>query len=62
MKLTVGEISKLFDISVRTLHYYDEINLLNPSEKKKITDIDTIQMKIWYCFKKLFFIKILCYL
>lgn len=35
MKLTVGEVSKLFDISVRTLHYYDEINLLNPSEKKE---------------------------
>ena len=35
MKLTVGEVSKLFDISVRTLHYYDKINLLNPSEKKE---------------------------
>lgn len=30
MRLTVGEVSKLFDISVRTLHYYDEIDLLKP--------------------------------
>ncbi|MGE4484752.1 MAG: MerR family transcriptional regulator [Oscillospiraceae bacterium] len=32
MKLSVGETAKLFDISVRTLHYYDEIGLLPPSE------------------------------
>ena len=29
---TVKEISKLTDISVRTLHYYDEINLLKPTQ------------------------------
>lgn len=32
---TVKEISRLTGISVRTLHYYDEINLLKPT---KITD------------------------
>lgn len=32
MRLSVGETSKLTGISVRTLHYYDEINLLKPSE------------------------------
>lgn len=30
---TVGEVSKLCDIPVRTLHYYDEIGLLNPAKK-----------------------------
>ena len=30
---TVKEISKLTGISVRTLHYYDEINLLKPTHK-----------------------------
>lgn len=32
MRLSIGETSKLTGISVRTLHYYDEINLLKPSE------------------------------
>lgn len=35
MVKTVKEISKLTGISVRTLHYYDEINLLRPTQ---ITD------------------------
>lgn len=30
MKLTISETAKLAGISVRTLHYYDEIGLLNP--------------------------------
>ncbi len=29
---TVKEVSRLTGISVRTLHYYDEINLLKPAE------------------------------
>jgi DNA-binding transcriptional MerR regulator len=33
MKLSVSETSKLVGVSVRTLHYYDEIGLLKPSEK-----------------------------
>lgn len=32
MKLTVNQVAKLTGISVRTLHYYDEISLLTPSE------------------------------
>ena len=32
MKRTVKEVTKLIGISVRTLHYYDEIGLLPPSE------------------------------
>ena len=28
---TVNEVSKISGISVRTLHYYDEIGLLSPS-------------------------------
>lgn len=31
MKFSVGETAKLTGISVRTLHYYDEIGLLSPS-------------------------------
>ena len=31
MRLTVSETAKLTNISVRTLHYYDEIGLLKPT-------------------------------
>lgn len=31
MKLTVSEVAKQMGVSVRTLHYYDEIGLLNPA-------------------------------
>ncbi|MDO5441854.1 MAG: MerR family transcriptional regulator, partial [Bacillota bacterium] len=31
MMMTVNEVSKLTGISVRTLHYYDEIGLLHPA-------------------------------
>lgn len=31
MTLSIGEASRLLGISVRTLHYYDEIGLLSPS-------------------------------
>src|SRR5699024_9170657 len=33
---TVKEISELTGISVRTLHYYDEIGLLKPTEKSEV--------------------------
>lgn len=33
--MTVKELSKLTGISVRTLHYYDEIGLLKPSDKSE---------------------------
>ncbi len=32
MKMSVKEFAELTDVSVRTLHYYDEINLLKPAE------------------------------
>ncbi len=32
MRLSISETANLFGISVRTLHYYDEIGLLKPSE------------------------------
>ena len=31
---TVKEISNITGISVRTLHYYDEIGLLKPTDKE----------------------------
>jgi DNA-binding transcriptional MerR regulator len=31
--LTVGQVAEAFDITVRTLHHYDEIELLQPSER-----------------------------
>jgi len=31
MKISISEVAKLTKISVRTLHYYDEIGLLSPS-------------------------------
>src|SRR5688500_12194154 len=33
MSYTVGELAKLAHVSVRTLHHYDEIGLLSPSER-----------------------------
>lgn len=30
--MTVNEVSKLTGVSIRTLHYYDQIGLLNPSD------------------------------
>ena len=30
---TVGEVSELTGVTVRTLHHYDEIGLLEPSER-----------------------------
>lgn len=33
MALTVGELSRLSGVTVRTLHHYDEIGLVRPSER-----------------------------
>ena len=32
MKMQIKEFAELTGVSVRTLHYYDEIGLLKPSE------------------------------
>jgi MerR family transcriptional regulator, thiopeptide resistance regulator len=33
--LTVGQVAERFDITVRTLHHYDEVGLLRPSERTR---------------------------
>ncbi|WP_260979483.1 MerR family transcriptional regulator, partial [Streptococcus agalactiae] len=61
---TVKEISHISGISVRTLHYYDEIDLLSPSfvgengyryyddesliKLQEILLLDFLRNKIWY--------------
>lgn len=47
---TVNEVAKLTGITVRALHYYDEINLLKPSDNSKARyrlysdeDVETLQ-------------------
>jgi len=35
MGLTVGEVASLASVSVRTLHHYDDIGLLSPSERSE---------------------------
>ena len=32
---TVGQVADLFGVTVRTLHHYDEIGLLTPSERSR---------------------------
>ncbi len=55
MKLSVGKMSRLFGISVRTLRYYDEIGLLKPSEVAPSgyryydsADVETLQQIMFY--------------
>ena len=43
---TVKEISDLTGISVRTLHYYDEIGLLKPTEKAE-RDTGFMTIRLW---------------
>ncbi len=33
--LTVGQVARQFDLTVRTLHHYDEIGLLTPSDRSR---------------------------
>ena len=37
MKMQIKEFAEITGVSVRTLHYYDEINLLKPAIVDKIT-------------------------
>lgn len=53
---TVKEVSNLTGISVRTLHYYDEIGLLKPTDKSeagyRLYDdkaLETLQRGCSYC-------------
>lgn len=57
---TVGQLAKLMDVSVRTLHYYDEIGLLKPSAKSEAgyryyTKDDLIQLQQILVLKQLGF-------
>lgn len=56
----VGQVSKMTDVSVRTLHYYDEIGLLRPSSKsdrgyRYYTKDDLIKLQQIVVLKKLGF-------
>lgn len=47
---TVGQIAKLSGLTIRTLHHYDEIGLLNPSERedngyRRYTDRDLERLR-----------------
>jgi DNA-binding transcriptional MerR regulator len=48
--MKVGELAKLTGVSVRTLHYYDEIGLLSPSERtnadyRLYTEADIVRLQ-----------------
>lgn len=55
MSYTVGEVAKLAHVSVRTLHHYDEIGLLSPSERSDagyrlytLVDLERLQQVLFY--------------
>lgn len=60
MAYTVGEVAKLANVSVRTLHHYDELGLLIPSERSEAgyrlyTDEDLDRLQTVLFFKELGF-------
>jgi len=60
MAYTVGEVAKLAHVSVRTLHHYDELGLLVPSERSEAgyrhyTDKDLDRLQTVLFFKELGF-------
>ncbi|NTW29480.1 MAG: MerR family transcriptional regulator [Coriobacteriia bacterium] len=55
MAYTVGEVAKLAHVSVRTLHHYDELGLLVPSERSEagyrlysLEDLEKLQQVMFY--------------
>ena len=55
MKLSISEIAALSGVSVRTLHYYDEIGLLKPREVSQSgyryydrESLETLQLILFY--------------
>ena len=50
MKMQIKEFAELVGVSVRTLHYYDEIGLLKPSEVDKYTGYRFYDMS---CFERM---------
>jgi len=60
MGLTVGDVARLASVSVRTLHHYDELGLLTPSEHTEAgyrvyTDADLATLQQVLFFKELGF-------
>lgn len=52
---TVGQVAKLAHVSVRTLHHYDELGLLTPSERSEAgyrlyteSDLERLQQVLFY--------------
>lgn len=55
MAYTVGEVARLAHVSVRTLHHYDEVGLLEPSERSEagyrlysLEDLERLQQILFY--------------
>lgn len=53
--MKINEVSKISGVSIRTLHYYDEIGLLSPSKDENSNyrlytekDLDTLQQILFY--------------
>ncbi len=60
MAYTVGEVARLANVSIRTLHHYDELGLLIPSERSEAgyrlyTDEDLDRLQTVLFFKELGF-------
>lgn len=58
--LTVGQVAEAFDVTVRTLHHYDEIGLLQPSERslsgyRLYTDADLTRLQHVVVYRRLGF-------
>lgn len=58
--LTVGQVTERFDVTVRTLHHYDEIGLLVPSERtsagyRLYTDKDIARLQHVVVYRRLGF-------
>ncbi|HEX2704451.1 MAG TPA: MerR family transcriptional regulator [Candidatus Lustribacter sp.] len=57
---TVGQVAELFDVTVRTLHHYDEIGLLTPSDRSSAgyrlyTDADLVRLQHIVVYRRLAF-------
>ena len=55
MSYSVGQVAALAHVTVRTLHHYDEIGLLSPSDRTEAgyrqyreTDLERLQQILFY--------------
>lgn len=60
MSLSVGQVARLAGVTVRTLHHYDEIGLLTPTERthagyRRYTDDDLIRLQQILLYRELDF-------